>query len=104
MMNVIWGAMMLISILCALATGRMQQLSDAVLSGAGDAVELVISLLGMMCLWTGLMKIADAGGITRILSRVFAPVMRRLFPDYEPESPAAVSYTHLDVYKRQIHT
>ena len=88
MMNVIWGAMMLISILCALATGRMQQLSDAVLSGAGDAVELVISLLGMMCLWTGLMKIADAGGITRILSRVFAPVMRRLFPDYEPESPA----------------
>ena len=79
---------MLISILCALATGRMQQLSDAVLSGAGDAVELVISLLGMMCLWTGLMKIADAGGITRILSRVFAPVMRRLFPDYEPESPA----------------
>ena len=88
MMTVIWGAMMLISILCALATGRMQQLSDAVLSGAGDAVELVISLLGMMCLWTGLMKIADAGGITRILSRVFAPVMRRLFPDYEPESPA----------------
>ena len=79
---------MLISILCALATGSMQQLSDAVLSGAGDAVELVISLLGMMCLWTGLMKIADAGGITRILSRVFAPVMRRLFPDYEPESPA----------------
>ena len=115
---------MLISILCALATGRMQQLSDAVLSGAGDAVELVISLLGMMCLWTGLMKIADAGGITTILSRVFAPVMRRLFPDYEPESPAvraicmnvtanllglgnaatpmAVSYTHLDVYKRQV--
>jgi spore maturation protein A len=88
MMNVIWGAMMLISILCALATGRMQQLSDAVLSGAGDAVELVISLLGMMCLWTGLMKIADAGGITRMLSRVFAPVMKKLFPDYEPDSPA----------------
>lgn len=79
---------MLISILCALATGRMQEVSDAVLSGAGDAVQLVISLLGMMCLWTGLMKIADAGGITRILSRAFAPVMKRLFPDYEPESPA----------------
>jgi spore maturation protein A len=88
MMNYIWGAMMLISILCAAATGRMQQLSEAVLAGAGDAVQLVISLLGMMCLWTGLMKIADAGGLTGLLSRAFAPVMRRLFPQYRPESPA----------------
>ena len=88
MMNIIWGVLMLISVACALMTGRMQQLSDAVLSGAGDAVQLVISMLGMMCLWTGLMKIADAGGITRILSRLFAPLMRKLFPDYEPEGPA----------------
>lgn len=79
---------MLISVACALITGRMQQLSEAVLSGAADAVQLVISMMGMMCLWTGLMKIADAGGITRILSRAFAPVMRKLFPEYEPDSPA----------------
>lgn len=88
MMNWIWALLMLISVACALATGRMAELSDAVLSGASDAVQLVISLLGMMCLWTGLMKIADTGGLTGLLSRAFAPIMRKLFPDYEPDSPA----------------
>ena len=87
MMNYIWGALMLISILCALATGRMEELSGAVLSGAKDAVSLVISLLGLMCLWTGLMKIADKGGLTSILAKGFSPVMRRLFPEYEKDSP-----------------
>ena len=79
---------MLISFACAVATGRMQQLSDAVLSGAGNAVELVIAMLGMMCAWTGLMKIADAGGMTALLSRLFCPITKRLFPNYKKDSPA----------------
>ena len=79
---------MITSVLCAFATGRMQELSDAVLSGAADAIQLVISMAGMMCLWTGLMKIADSGGITAMLARVFSPVLKHLFPAYAPESPA----------------
>ena len=71
---------MLASILCALATGRMGELSGAVLSGASDAIQLVISMLGLMCLWTGLMRVAEKGGLTAILAK--------LFPDYEKDSPA----------------
>ena len=88
MMNFIWGGLVLISILCALASGRMEELSGAVLSGAAGAVELIISLLGMMCLWTGLMKIAEKGGLTAVLAKLFSPVMARLFPDYPKDSPA----------------
>lgn len=88
LMNYIWGGLLLVSVLCALATGRMAELSEAVLSGAGEAIELVISLLGMMCLWTGLMKIADQGGMTALLSKLFSPLMKRLFPEYKKESPA----------------
>lgn len=88
MMNFIWGGLILISILCALDTGRMGELSASVLSGAADAVQLVISLLGMMCLWTGLMKIAEKGGLTAILAKLFSPVMTRLFPEYKKDSPA----------------
>ena len=79
---------MLASILCALATGRMGELSGAVLSGAADAIQLVISMLGLMCLWTGLMKVAEKGGLTAILAKLFSPVMAKLFPDYEKDSPA----------------
>ncbi len=89
MMNYIWAALMLISFFCALATGRMEQLSEAVLAGAANAVELVFTMLGMMCAWTGLMKIADAGGITAILARVFYPLTKRLFPGYAKNSAAS---------------
>lgn len=83
LLNNIWAGMILFSFLCAAATGRMEALSAAVLSGAADAVTLVLSLTGMMCVWTGLMKIADEGGLTLLLSRALAPLMRRLFPDCE---------------------
>ncbi len=87
-MNYIWAALILISVFCAMVTGRMPQLSAAVLSGAAGAVELVIAMAGMMCAWTGLMKIADAGGITGLLSRLLNPLMCLLFPSLKKGSPA----------------
>ena len=88
MLNVIWAVMILISFVCAIFTGRMPQLSEAVMKGAGSAVELVIGTLGMMCAWTGFMKIADAGGLTAVLCKVFNPLLKRLFPDYRAGSSA----------------
>jgi spore maturation protein A len=67
----------------------MSQLSAAVLNGAGSAVTLVIAMTGMMCAWTGLMKIADGGGITGLLAKAFRPAIRRLFPSCEKDGPAA---------------
>lgn len=88
LLNYIWAALILISVFCAMVTGRMPQLSASVLSGAAGAVELVIAMAGMMCAWTGLMKIADAGGITGLLSRLLNPLMRLLFPSLKKGSPA----------------
>jgi spore maturation protein A len=45
-------------------------------------------MAGMMCAWTGLMKIADAGGITSLLSKLLSPLMRLLFPSLKKGSPA----------------
>lgn len=88
MLNYIWAFMIFFSVLCAAATGRMAQLSSAVLSGAGNAVTLVIAMTGMMCAWTGLMKIADGAGITKALSKAFRPIIRLLFPSCEKDGPA----------------
>ncbi len=89
MLNYIWSAMMIISIISAAITGRMQQLSSAVLSGATDAINLVISILGMMCLWTGIMKIAQASGITSVVAKLFSPIIKWLFPGCDTQSDAA---------------
>ncbi len=88
LLNYIWAGLILLSVFCAVATGRVPQLSAAVMSGAAGAVELVIAMLGMMCAWTGLMKIADSGGITLILSKLMDPLTRRLFPNCKKGSPA----------------
>lgn len=88
LLNYIWAGLILTSIFCAVATGRVSQLSAAVFSGAADAVTLVLSMTGMMCAWTGLLKIADEGGVTAMLSKALNPVMRRLFPDCKKGSPA----------------
>ena len=88
MLGVVWGIMIIISIICAALTGRMEAVSNSVLSGAAGAVELLISMLGMMVFWTGFMKVADAIGVTRFLAKLFSPVMKKLFPDYDKDSPA----------------
>lgn len=88
MLGVVWSFMIIVSVICAVLTGRIEALSTAVLSGANSAVEILISMVGMMAFWTGLMKIADAIGITRFLAKLFSPIMKKLFPDYEKGSPA----------------
>lgn len=88
LLNYIWAGMILASVFCAAATGRMPQLSAAVLSGAGDAVQLVLSITGMMCAWTGLMEIAERGGLTEKLANALSPLMRILFPSCKKGSPA----------------
>lgn len=76
------------SFVCAVITGRIDELSKATLQGADKAVNLVISMAGSMCLWTGMMKIADKGGLTAIIARIMSPVLAKLMPDYEKDSPA----------------
>lgn len=85
MINAIWFGMIALSLVSALAQGRMPELSAAVLEGAADAVKLSISLLGSMCAWLGFLRIAEKSGLTGLLARAFSPVIDRLFPDYRED-------------------
>jgi spore maturation protein SpmA len=66
----------------------MQALSDAMIQSAGGAVELAIGLVGVMTLFLGLMKVAEAGGMLTILARLIRPLVVRLFPDVPAGHPA----------------
>ncbi|HEY0877575.1 MAG TPA: nucleoside recognition domain-containing protein [Zeimonas sp.] len=70
------------------APSPMQALSTATIASAGDAVTLAIGLVGAMALFLGLMKIAETGGLLKILARLIRPLMTRLFRDVPPEHPA----------------
>jgi spore maturation protein SpmA len=66
----------------------MEALSKAMVESAAGAVELAIGLVGVMTLFLGLVKVAEAGGMLKILARLIRPLMVRLFPDVPPEHPA----------------
>ncbi|MBS1106674.1 MAG: rane protein [Deltaproteobacteria bacterium] len=88
MLNGIWLGLMLASVVYAAFVGRMDAVKMAAISGARDAVDLVIGLVGVMALFLGLMRVAQEGGLLRAVQRGLAPILRRLFPDVPIEHPA----------------
>ena len=76
----IWTGMAVLSILCGLATGRGDLVAAAAVEGAQAAVELCVSIAGMLCLWTGVMEIMRRSGLAEGLSRLLRPVLSVLFP------------------------
>ena len=81
-MNYIWAGIILLSVIYSFLTGGCAAITNAVMDGAKNALALIAATAGMMCFWSGIMKIAHEGGITEMAARVFAPIFRRLFPDY----------------------
>lgn len=88
MINLIWFLLLAIGIVVGVANGRTQEVTEAAIDSAETAVELAIGLIGIMALWLGIMKIAEEGGLVRLLAKAVKPVMVRLFPDVPAEHPA----------------
>ena len=85
--------MVVLSLLFGLFTGRLDAVAEAALSGADSAVELSISMAGALCLWTGVMEILHASGLSDRLAGAFQPLLHRLLPQAsrDPETLGAVS-------------
>jgi len=88
MLNYIWLALIVISIVAAAFNGTIDGVTQQAFKSAGSAVEIAISLIGIMTLWLGIMKIAEEAGLVRLLARAIAPITRRLFPDIPTDHPA----------------
>lgn len=80
MMGIVWCVMLAVSLVAAVVTGRMGELTKAAMEGATSAVTLGISLAGSLCLWSGVSKVMEKGGILRFWGKILRPILRRLFP------------------------
>ncbi len=78
-MKIILLVIPVLSFVYALFNGTMPQVSGAILEKSGEAVELVISLCGVMCFWCGLMKVAERAGLTEKLAALLSPIAGLLF-------------------------
>lgn len=85
MLNVIWPLFIIASFVYAIFTGHVEKANNAMFEGTTNAIQLTISLIGTMCLWSGIMKIASKTSIIEKLTKALAPIMKRLFPDIKKD-------------------
>jgi len=81
MLNIIWISMLIIGFVFGIINGNITEVTNAGFDAAGAAVMFCLGLMGIMCLWCGLIKIAHKAGLMEIISKIFRPIVRKLFPD-----------------------
>lgn len=88
MINIIWAVLLLTGFIVGAINGNIQEVTDAAISNAETGVSIALGLIGIMTLWLGIMKVAEAAGIVQGLAKLISPVTRRLFPEIPEEHPA----------------
>ena len=88
MLNYIWAFMILIGIGYGAFCGNMAEISGGVIDSAKEAVELCITMLGIVGFWTGLMEVAKESGLVDGLTKLLTPVLKFLFPRIPKEHKA----------------
>ena len=76
----IWTVLVAFSVIYGLLNGTIADVSTAAVEGAGAAVTLCIGILGVTCLWSGVMEVMNRAGISQKLAAFLRPVLSRLFP------------------------
>lgn len=91
--NKIWFALFFLGFLVAGATGRVEATTLALIASMEESVFFTFGLVGFLAFWSGLLRIAEAAGLTRGLARLLHPLLHRLFPRLPKDSPAIGAIT-----------
>jgi spore maturation protein A len=89
MLNYIWFGLMAVALLVAAVNGTAESVTRGAVEAASTAVQIAIGLVGIMTLWLGMMRVAEASGLVSLVGRALRPLLRWLFPDVPATHPAA---------------
>ena len=88
MINYIWGFLILLGIIYYFFTGDITGLNNELLSSSNKALDLILTIMPIIVLWSGLLKIAEDSGILVKFSHLLQPILKRLFPTIKKDSLA----------------
>lgn len=86
MLNIVWPIFIIISFIYAILLGNLEELNISIFESTKTAIDLSITLLGTMCLWTGIMQIANKTNIVNKLTKFLRPVIKCLFKNIDEKS------------------
>lgn len=87
-MNVIWGYLMLISLIIGVINGKTAELTTTILESAEATIETCLKIFGTIAIWSGIMKIAEKSGVIEKLQGMSYPIVKILFPGLKKGSKA----------------
>lgn len=88
MVNYIWVFMTIVGFVFSIFNGTLEEVNKAIFDGAKEAVTLCIGLISILVFWLGIMRIAQESGLLELLSKLFRPLVKRLFPEVPTNHPA----------------
>ena len=88
MINYIWFVLIFLGILVSLVTGKGDEVSSYIVNSADSTVKLMLGLIGIMCFWCGVMKVAEKSGFTEKLAKIMKPVLKLIFKDAAKDEKA----------------
>jgi spore maturation protein A len=89
MLNYIWFGLMAAALLVAAVNGTADAVTKGAVDSAATAVQTALGLVGIMTLWLGMMRVAEAAGLVSLVGRALRPLVRWLFPDVPRDHPAS---------------
>lgn len=87
-MNRIWVCIIIISIIVGIANGKAPEMVNSIIESTKSATENSMNIIGMICFWAGMMKIAEETGLIKKLAKLVSPVLKFLFPKLKEEREA----------------
>lgn len=86
MLNLVWPFFLIISIIFAFFSGNLKELNSSIFESTNSAVNLCITLVGTMCLWSGIMHIASKTSAMEKITKFLRPIIKILFPNLRKDS------------------
>ena len=96
MLNYIWAGMLLLGMVYGICTGNAEEVTSAVLEGAGEGISLCMTMAGVVAFWMGFMEIGKEAGLIGAMTKKIEPVLRFCFPNI-PKGHPAMEYISANV-------
>src|SRR5574344_1029568 len=88
MVEYIWAFLIIIGIIFSFLSGNIDVINKTILGSASKGFELLMTIIPIVILWTGIMRIAEESGLLKKFANFMAPLLNRLFPSVPKNNPA----------------
>ena len=103
MMNYLFGIFIIVGIVYSFVMGNTSYINECLITSGSDAIEMIMKMVPLLCLWMGVMKIASSSGLLKVIAKKISRLIHPLFPELDSDSEA-ISYIATNIAMNMLGT